>query len=76
MRNEIRFARFPNDVGNLAHTLMHGQVSGLVILHDAKNGPQRADQQPAQMAMMRFKRWPSSSSFSRRFFEEGLGGSG
>jgi hypothetical protein len=28
------------------------------------------------MAMMRFNRWLSSSSFSRRFFEEDLAGSG
>jgi hypothetical protein len=28
------------------------------------------------MAMMRFNRWLSSSSFSRRFFEEDLEGSG
>ena len=43
LREQVGLAGFPNGVGNLGHALMHRQGLGLLVLHNAEQGADGAD---------------------------------
>jgi hypothetical protein len=44
LREQIRFARFPNCIRNLRHAVMHGQIFRLNVLHKTEGRADKANE--------------------------------